>query len=51
MNDESPAQDRDDLLKDSEEIAPARGVAFGVLLGAFIWIVPVLAVACWQFVG
>jgi len=50
MKDESPIQDRDDLQDDSEQLAPARGVAFGVLLGAVIWLVPTLAFAYWRFV-
>ena len=50
MSDESPVQSRHDLRADSEEMAPARGVAFGVLIGALIWFVAILGVGCWRFV-
>jgi hypothetical protein len=30
-------------------MAPARGIAFGVLIGAFIWFTAMLAVAWWRF--
>jgi hypothetical protein len=49
MNDEPPVQAKDVGRGDSEEMAPARGVAFGVLLGAFIWFVATLAIAYWRF--
>jgi len=50
MSNENPIQAIDDLPGDSEEMAPARGIALGVLIGALIWWVAILAVARGRFV-
>ena len=51
MKDEIHRRTKNEARADSEEMRPARGVAFGVLLGAFIWFVATIGVACWRFAG